>query len=196
MLPLQPPDAAQFLALLALHCSVTGVPMVTALSLAFKVTKGGAATAGVAALPVGVLLGVVLVVVAPLGVAVPDGMPVVDVSAFELSPHAASALSALNPRISFNANANLEQRLRRIELITRLPKNYCENFFRGTRIRSSAIIGITYSFDILKSPTCRHLQTTYVQRRENSLSRIANEKNLAQKSFVAHWRHVLGSVER
>jgi len=76
------------------------------LSLAFKVTNGGAATAGVAASPDAV----VLVAVRP------------DVFAFELAPHAASALSTVNTKIDFNANANLEQRLRRIEIITRLPK--------------------------------------------------------------------------
>ena len=49
--PLQPPEAAQELALEALHCSVTDAPMATVVSLAFKVTNGGAATAGVVALP-------------------------------------------------------------------------------------------------------------------------------------------------
>ena len=106
--PLQPPEATQELALVALHCSVTGVPMATAVSLAFKVTNGGAVTAGVVALPVGVLL------VGPLLAVV--------VSAFELSPHAASEVSAANTNIDFNANANPKRRLRRIELITRLPK--------------------------------------------------------------------------
>ena len=50
MVPLQPPDAAQLLALVAFHCSVTGVPMATVLSFAFKTTNGGAAVAGAVAL--------------------------------------------------------------------------------------------------------------------------------------------------
>ena len=107
--PLQPPEAVQALAFEAFHCSVTDVPMGTALSLAFKVTNGGATTAGVVALLVGV--------------------PVV--SAFELEPHAASAPRATNPSIDFNANANLERRLRRIELITRLPRFPMTTFQRS-----------------------------------------------------------------
>jgi hypothetical protein len=106
--PLQPPEAAQELALEALHCSVTGVPMATVVSLAFKVTNGGATTAGVVGLPVaGLLVGVLLV--GPLLAEV--------VSAFELEPHAASEPSAANANMDFNANANPMRRLRRIELI-------------------------------------------------------------------------------
>jgi hypothetical protein len=97
--PLQPPEAVQALAFEAFHCSVTDVPIATLLSLAFKVTDGGVATAGVSA-PV-------------------DGC--VCVSAVELAPQAASEPRASNPSIDFNANAIPLRRLRRIELITRLP---------------------------------------------------------------------------
>ena len=96
--PLQPPEALQELASEALHCNVTDEPMATVLSLAFKLTNGGATTAGV-------------VVVLPVAV------PLLDVCALELAPHAASEPSAANTSMDFNANANLEQRLRRIELI-------------------------------------------------------------------------------
>jgi hypothetical protein len=99
--PLHPPDALQLLALVALHTSVTGAPMATVVSLAFKVTNGGAATAGAVALPVAA----VLVAVSPV------------VSAFELEPHAASEPSTVNTNIDFNANAKPKRRLRRIELI-------------------------------------------------------------------------------
>ena len=119
--PLQPPEAEQDLALEALHCSVTEAPMATVVSLAFKVTNGGAATAGVVALPVAGLLGG-LVLVGPLLAVV--------VSAFELSPHAASALSTTNTNMDFNANANPKLRLRRIELI-HVSHIHCENFLRG-----------------------------------------------------------------
>ena len=105
--PLQPPDAEQVSALEAFHCSVTDVPMGTVLSLAFKVTNGGAATTGVVALPV--------------------ELPAV--CALELSPHAASEPRAANPSIDFNANANLVLRLRRIELITRLPRFTSDKIF-------------------------------------------------------------------
>jgi hypothetical protein len=108
--PLQPPEAAQVLALVALHCSVTDAPTATVVSLAFRLTSGGAATAGGVAVPdAGVFVAVLLVELLP------------DVSAFELAPHAASALSTVNANRDFNANANPEWRLRRIELITRLP---------------------------------------------------------------------------
>ena len=150
--PLQPPEAAQELALEALHCSVTDAPMATVVSLAFKVTNGGAATAGVVALPVAGLLGG-LVLVGPLLAVV--------VSAFELSPHAASALSTTNTNMDFNANANPKLRLRRIELIL-VSQDSLRKFLARRLISSSAIIEITYSFDISNSPTCRHLQTTYV----------------------------------
>ena len=106
--PLQPPEAVQLLALVALHCSVADVPMSTLLALAFKDTNGGVTTAGVAGL---------------LGVCG-------DV-AFELAPHAASALRAANPSIDFNANANLVRWLRRIELITRLPRFTATTFPRS-----------------------------------------------------------------
>ena len=106
--PLQPPEAAQDLALEALHCSVTEAPMATVVSLAFNVTKGGATTAGAVALPVVVLLGGVLLVGPLLAVAV---------SALELAPHAASEPRAANANMDFNANANPLRWLRRIELI-------------------------------------------------------------------------------
>lgn len=108
--PLQPPDAAQLLALVALHCSVTGEFFSTLLALAFRLTSGGATAGVVAALLAGVLLAAG-VLVAGLG----------DVNAFELWPHAASALSTVNAKKDFNASANLDRRLRRIELITHLP---------------------------------------------------------------------------
>jgi hypothetical protein len=104
--PLHPPDASQLLALVALHTSVTDAPMATVVSLAFKVTNGGAAVTGAVALLVAaVLVAVSLAVVAPV------------VSAFELEPHAASEPSTVNTNIDFNANANPKLRLRRIELI-------------------------------------------------------------------------------
>jgi len=149
--PLQPPEAAQELALEALHCSVTEAPMATVDSLAFKVTNGGAATAGAVVLPVAGLDGLVLV--GPLLAVV--------VSAFELSPHAASAPSTTNTNMDFNANANLKRRLRRIELIL-VSQDSRRKFLARRLISSSAIIDVTYSFDISNSPTCRHLQTTYV----------------------------------
>ena len=109
--PLQPPDAVQAVALVALHCSVTDAPTATVVSLAFKVINGGAATAGgVAVLEAAVPVGVLLVELLP------------DVSAFELAPHAASAPSTVNTNKDFNASAKPEWWLRRIELITRLPK--------------------------------------------------------------------------
>ena len=144
--PLQPPEAVQAVASVVFHCSVTEAPMATVLSLAFRLTNGGATTTGV---------------VAPPDVCAVCGVG--DVSALELAPHAASELSAANPSIDFNANAIPKWRLRRIELITRLPRFTATNFFRGARFHSSAIFEITYSFDISNSPTCRHLQTTYVQ---------------------------------
>jgi hypothetical protein len=125
--------------------------MVTVLSLAFKVTDGGATTAGVVGL--GLLAGGVLLAGPLLAVAV---------SALELIPHAASEPSAASASMDFNANANLELRLRRIELITRLPRSATTTFFRGVRFLSSAIFEITYWFDISNPPTCRHLRTTYV----------------------------------
>lgn len=47
--PLQPPEAVQLSALEALHCSVTDVFIATLVSLAFRLTTGGAAVAGVSA---------------------------------------------------------------------------------------------------------------------------------------------------
>jgi hypothetical protein len=95
--PLQPPDAVQAVALVALHCSVTDAPTATVVSLAFKVTNGGAATAGGVAVPDAVVLVAVLLV---------ELLP--DVSAFELAPHAASVPSTVNTNKDFNANANPE----------------------------------------------------------------------------------------
>jgi hypothetical protein len=86
--PLQPPDAAQLLALVALHCSVTDVPIATLVSLDLKVTNGAAAVVGASA---------------PL-----DVCGISDVCAFELAPHATSELSAANASIDFNPNATLE----------------------------------------------------------------------------------------
>jgi hypothetical protein len=110
--PLQPPEAAQELALEALHCRVTGAPTATMVSLALRLTNGGATTAGVVALPVPALpVGAVLGAVLVASVLLPD------VSAFELAPHAASEPSAAKTNIDFNANADPNWRLRRIELI-------------------------------------------------------------------------------
>jgi hypothetical protein len=106
--PFQPPEAVQALALVAVHCNVTEAPMATVPSLAFRLSNGGARTAGVAALALAVLLGGVLLV-GPLLAEV--------VSAFELMPHAASEPSVSNANIEFNTNANRERWLRRIELI-------------------------------------------------------------------------------
>ena len=120
--PLQPPDASQLLALVALHTSVTDAPMATVVSLAFKVTKGGAAVVGaVAPLVAEALVAVSLVVVLPV------------VSAFELEPHAASEPSAANTNIDFNANAIPMRRLRRIELI-RVSQDLLRQLFRGALI--------------------------------------------------------------
>jgi hypothetical protein len=87
--------------------------MATVVSLAFKVTKGGATTAGAVALPVAVLLGGVLLG----GVLLVGPLLAVAVSALELAPHAASEPSAANANMDFNANANPLRWLRRIELI-------------------------------------------------------------------------------
>jgi hypothetical protein len=88
-----------------------------------RLTNGGATTAGVAVLPVGEVLGVVLVA----SVLLPD------VSAFELAPHAASEPSAAKTNIDFNANANPMRRLRRIELI-RVSQDLLRQLFRGALI--------------------------------------------------------------
>lgn len=98
IVPLQPPEASQVLACAASHCRVTDAPITTLFSLAFNVTDGGGTTA---ATPV----------------------PLYDCASEPPSPHADNALRAANPRIDFNANADLERRLRRIELIMRLPRN-------------------------------------------------------------------------
>ena len=47
--PLQPPEAVQYWALAAFHCSVTDSPIATLFAFAFRVTEGGETTAGVAA---------------------------------------------------------------------------------------------------------------------------------------------------
>ena len=126
--PLQPPEAAQELALEALHCSVTGAPTATMVSLAFRLTNGGATTAGVVALVVEVLLvGEVLGAVLVASVLLPV------VSAFELAPQAASEPSAAKTNIDFNANADPNWRLRRIELI-RVSQDLLRQLFRGALI--------------------------------------------------------------
>lgn len=117
--PFQPPEAVQALALVALHCNVTEAPTATVPSLAFRLTNGGARTAGVAALALAVLLGGVLLV-GPLLAEV--------VSAFELMPHAASEPSAADANIKFKANANLARWLRRIELI-RVSQDLLQKLF-------------------------------------------------------------------
>lgn len=110
-LPLHPPEAVQASAWVAFHCSVTGDPMGTVVSLAFKVTVG----AGVAATESGVL-------------PAPEESTV---SALELAPHAASEPRTANPSSDFNANAYHELWLRRIEPIRRSPKIHCDKFFGG-----------------------------------------------------------------
>jgi hypothetical protein len=120
--PLQPPDASQLLASVALHTSVTDAPMATVVSLAFKVTNGGAAVVGAVALLVAVLPAAVSVAAVPS-----------TVSPFELAPHAASEPSAANTNIDFNANAIPMRRLRRIELI-RVSQHPVRQLFRGELI--------------------------------------------------------------
>jgi len=179
--PLQPPDAAQVLALVALHCSVTDAPMATALSLAFKVTKGGAATAGVDA----VLL-----------VAVPLGAEVLDVSAFELSPHAARKLSAANTNIDFNANANPERRLRRIELITRLPIFTATTFSAELdSIRPQSLSSHIHSIFRIRQPVA--ICELHMFSGANKFIRVLEVAKLARANFfVAHWRHELDRVSK
>jgi hypothetical protein len=92
-MPLQPPEALQLSALVALHCSVTGAPTATLVSLAFRLTDGGATDFS-----------------APLEVCG-------DVTADELAPHAASAPRRVRASSDFNAHAYRERQLRRIELI-------------------------------------------------------------------------------
>lgn len=69
--PLQPPEAVQATALAAFHCSVTGEPMATLLSLAFNVTDGGGTTV---LFPGGVLVAGGGVLVAGGGVLVAGGV--------------------------------------------------------------------------------------------------------------------------
>jgi len=47
IVPLQPPEAAQAMALAAFHCRLTVEPISTLLSLAFNVSDGGRTVAGV-----------------------------------------------------------------------------------------------------------------------------------------------------
>jgi hypothetical protein len=94
--PLQPPEAVHEVALEALHCRVTDVPIATLFSLALSVSDGGTATAEMP----------------EVSKVEPTAVP---------RSQAASALRAANPRMHFNANAVLAERLRRIELIMRLP---------------------------------------------------------------------------
>jgi hypothetical protein len=56
-----------------------------------------------------------------------------DVSAFELAPHAVSALSAANESIDFNAKASLEWWLLRIELI-RVSQDWLQTKFPRSSI--------------------------------------------------------------
>lgn len=91
-MPLQPPEALQLSASVALHCRVTDAPIATWVSLAFKLTDGGAAVTGV---------------LVPVGGC--------DVSAVVVPPHAASAARAIEAEKDCNANAYPDRRLRRIE---------------------------------------------------------------------------------
>ena len=83
--PLQPPEASQLCTFAAFHCKVTGVPISTLLSLAFRLRVGGA-----------------------LGVTAASAVPV---KAFDDAPHAVSALSTANPRIDFHRSPWQTRRL-------------------------------------------------------------------------------------
>jgi hypothetical protein len=86
--PLQPPEAVQDCAPVALHCKLAEVPLVTLLFLADRVTAGLAAW---------LLLEAEEVL-----------LPVVEVvSADEESPHAANAANAANPRAQLKRRTSL-----------------------------------------------------------------------------------------
>jgi hypothetical protein len=183
--PLQPPDAVQKLALVALHCSVTAAPTATVLSLAFKVTKGGATAVGVGAL----LAAVVLVAVLLGGVLLVGPLPAVVVSAFELIPHAASPPSTENTNKDFNANANPEQWLRRLELITRLPRITATNFFAEFgSLRPQSSRSHIHSIFLIRQPVA--ICKLHMFSRANKFIRVLKtEKFVRENVFVAHWRH-------
>jgi hypothetical protein len=85
--PLQPPEASQLCTFAAFHCNVTGVPISTLLSLAFRLRVGGA-----------------------MGVTAASA---VLVKLFDDTPelHAVSALSTANPRIDFHRSPWQTRRL-------------------------------------------------------------------------------------
>ena len=179
--PLQPPDASQVLALVALHTSVTDAPMATVVSLAFKVTNGGAATAGAVG-----LVAAVLPVALSLA-AVPS-----TVSPFELAPHAASEPSAANTNMDFNANAIPMRRLRRIELI-RVSQDSLRQIF-------------SRSFDSLHPQSLRsHIHSIFLNHQPVAICElhmlsarissfaICKSENRTARFLVAHWRHGRGS---
>ena len=174
--PFQAPDAAQLFALVALHCNVTDAPTVTLLSLAFRITDGG----GTAVLD-GVLLAAVVVVPAALLAAGVLVSGVLDVSAFELAPHAASAQREANARMDFNANANLMQRLRRIELITRLPRLSATTFSAECdSLHPQSLRSHIHSISLIRQPVaiCKlHMFTD-----ANKFTRVLKSKKSAHEN--------------
>ena len=175
--PLQPPEAVQEVASEAVHCNVTDAPMATLLSLAFRLTNGGVTTAGVVAAPVAVSVAALGDVVAVLG----------DVKALELEPHAASALSALNTNTDFNANANPEQRLRRIELITRLPRFTTTTFCAELdSILPQSLRSHNHSIFRIRQPVAIcELHMFSVRISSFAFSKIEKLRTI---DLVAHWR--------
>ena len=143
--PLQPPEAVQELASEALHCNVTDEPMATLLSLAFKLTNGGATTAGVVA--------VLLVAASPVQCRCRMFV--------RWNSHRMQRVSRAPPTrvwISMRTQT-LSSGCGELNSYAS-PKIYGYKFFRGVRFLSSAIFEITYSFDISNSPTCRQVQTS------------------------------------
>jgi hypothetical protein len=124
-------------------------------------------------------------------VAVPLGSDVSDVSAFELSPHAARKLSAANTNIDFNANANLVQRLRRIELITRLPRFTATNFFAEFDfLRPQSLSSHIHSLFLIRQPVA--ICKLHMFSGANKFIRVLEGCKIgAREFFVAHWRHEL-----
>jgi len=103
--PLQPPDAVQVSALEAFHCSVTDAPMATLLSFDCR-------------LIVGTATGVLAVAAVVPVKASDDDCPL----------QAASALTAVIPRIDLMMNAAQTRRLPQFEFIPRLPRLAASNF--------------------------------------------------------------------
>ena len=106
-LPCQPPEAVQAVASADVQVRVELLPLPTVVGAAVNVTDAAVGGITDTSTDVG---GATAVVPATS-----------TVCEREDSPHAASVLSAANPSIVFNANADTERRLPRIEPITRLP---------------------------------------------------------------------------